>query len=358
MRWLCLVLLVACVDDPARGPSTTSRVARVSFPLQRLPEQDVLFVVDNSPAMAAHRERILANARNFMNVLATVQGSLDLHVGVITTDVAADGGAMHSASAVTGRFLVEHLNPDLTRTRNFTGAPGEVLAAMLDVGTTGSPEPRPLDAIRGAIANPVNTGFRRPTADLAIVILTPNDDHGDRELAEDVDFLRALAGERTLVIGAAMGPPRPNLGSLRRPPCAVRAARLADLLERFPNRATSTTICQADLSGVFNSLGGMWPSSVGNPCLGSPLLDADPETAGLQRECNAWLEHRDGAEVLVEEVLPPCGGDDPARCYRIVEDKRNCPDNSLVPPTGNLMVDLNDRFARAPTLAVVECVVE
>ncbi len=99
--WLVACVAVACAEPAApQGPFITSRVVRKEALLPRRAALDVLFVVDSSPAMAAHRQTLVANATRFIDMLETNGGGLpDLHLGVVTTDVGTRGALDASSTA-------------------------------------------------------------------------------------------------------------------------------------------------------------------------------------------------------------------------------------------------------------------
>jgi hypothetical protein len=172
--------------------------------LRSLPNRDldILFVIDDSPSMA-DKQVALANAfPQMMDVLSQVDGGLpNLHIGVVTTDLGTlgsdsaqpgpaigqlgaggcagqgKGGTLQtSGAAVTDAFLSDVEGPGGTRVRNYTGALRDVFSTMARVGDGGCGFEQPLAAMAHALVNPTNAGFLRPEANLAIVILSDEDD--------------------------------------------------------------------------------------------------------------------------------------------------------------------------------------
>lgn len=399
----------------------TSKVARVVLPLPRPMRVDLLFVVDNSPAMQPHRETLLANSRNFINTLNTIQGGLpDVHIAVTTTDVGTrganetssvprgdcstegDAGGFQVSSSVFGSFIVDRVLADGTRGGNYLGDLDDAFAAMFDVGSSGCSVPRPLEAMRRALSNPANDGFRRVHAKLAVIFVTNHDDCSflesafldgetsgcvlrDDELVpldDYVDFLRSLALDPSdIMVASIMGPAEPFivLDGVPRPSCtfdpqhaessltapiqpAPRSAqpgvRLQAFLDRFPNRSATTTLCRHDLTGALVLFPELPTSSWPNPCLSSPLLDVDPDRPGLQPDCNAWVELQ--TIPITIETLPRCIHVGTDRCWFIEHNPRACPTSPFDPTIPNLAVMIRPRFSVGPVpeVAVVECAVE
>jgi hypothetical protein len=177
------------------------RVEYKDVPIRRPKQYDLLFVIDNSPAMSAHRANLVSNFKNFVNVLDTIEGGLpDMHIGVITTDLGTrgarddasqigrpvgacvgdgDGGALRHTAAVQGSFIIDaQRSPsDLSRVHNYAGTLAEAFTELADVGTTGCEFPQPLEAMKQALVeHPLNAGFLRDAAYLVIVFITAQDD--------------------------------------------------------------------------------------------------------------------------------------------------------------------------------------
>lgn len=364
-RRLLLVLAVAaCVHDAGPlGPEVTSRVQRFDYQVVQAARIDLLFVIDNSPAMAPHRERLRANFAPFMQVLATLQGGLpSLHLGVVTTD-----GRLRTSARVDGAFISDLRYESPLRVRNYTGELADVFAELADVGSDGDVYTRPLDAIRLALDHPANAGFLRADSYLAVVVISATDDcsfapsfpllpttspaiaaarcHAYRDELLDVTAaaaaLMARRSDPSRVAAAAIigpdGPPALRLGGGGAleigPSCsdevggATAAPRLHAFLEQFPHRSTSTSLCQPNLADALALFSGPFHLPSGGACVDAPLLDVDPARDGVQAECSAAYWFPDGAQ----RVIPSCGrGEgvdlvDRAPCWSIQDDTTQCP---------------------------------
>lgn len=160
---------------------------------------DALFVIDDSPAMAAMHDKLLGAFPSFITAFASPSrgGYPDLHVAVVTTSLgggrfanvpgceaggegARDGAFRHPAAAglAAGDTFMRFNGSPL----NFAADPGVVFSALADVGTGGCPYPQPLAAARRALAraqdpaDPDNGGFLRADARLLVVVVTDQDD--------------------------------------------------------------------------------------------------------------------------------------------------------------------------------------
>ncbi|MDQ3301250.1 MAG: hypothetical protein M3619_32110 [Myxococcota bacterium] len=186
---ICLVswlALASCVDpaDPIE-PQITSGVLRKEIPMVVNRQLDLLFVIDSSPAMAPHRERLLASYRDMISALRTLPGGLpDLHLAVVTADLgthslqaAIPGCTLRGDDAVFSGYLVDEWQETGQRLRNYSGDLEDAFVRIADVGSSGCPITQPLEAARRAlVAQPENAGFLRPNAYLGIVVLAANDD--------------------------------------------------------------------------------------------------------------------------------------------------------------------------------------
>jgi hypothetical protein len=194
-------MLVACTlsekkaddddDDPAR-------VTAVEITTLRTADLDVLFVIDDSARMSSKQISFRAAITRFFALLDTDGFVPNLHVGVVSTDMGAQtlagGGPIPggcSASGEAGVLLASGValdNGDLfvrdvdrgdgIRARNFQNTIDATVGQMVTLGESGCGIEQPLHALRVALDpdNLSNVGFLRTEAQLAIIILTDEDD--------------------------------------------------------------------------------------------------------------------------------------------------------------------------------------
>jgi len=405
MRLVVLVVLtLGCTSDPqpATGPVTTSHVVRREIPLGIQHQLDLLFVVDNSPQMAAHRATLIANARNFIDVLDREPlGFPDLHLAVITTDVGSrgagdntasvhgdcsengDAGVMKAAGAIGHNYFTDQRRGDGIRELDYDGSLDDALAATFEALPTGCSFPRPLEAVRRAVANPANAGFVRDDAYLAVIFLTASDDcsfthetfldgadafscvEQPNALVPVADFAAALknlkADPAKVVVGGAFGPAEPFVSDPQtrtvEPSCTATDAQLRSrdaqpgvrmhaFFDQFPNRSQAISLCESDLTDALGLLDVLVKTTLGVACFDEPLVDRDPETPDLQAECASWLEFAGDQRVLTE-----CTDGDARTCWRFTEDP-SCPLDALRLDFDNYLPSIE------PTLAVIECVAQ
>jgi hypothetical protein len=96
--------------------------------------------------------------------------------------------------------------------------------------------------------------------------------------------------------------------------------RLQSFFDLFPNRNSSTTICQNDFSEALEGTANLIAQSAGTPCIGKPLLDVDPGTPGVQVDC--IVEDTLGTNVT---IVDPCDDTNTPTCWRLEIDAFTCP---------------------------------
>jgi hypothetical protein len=194
---LALALLAGCPDrtisevNPEQG-----RVEYKDIPVTVNRDIDILFVVDNSKSMADKQTNLAANFDDFINVLQTIPGGLpNVHIGVVSSDMGAkatqdatpasgvsgcngsgDDGKLRTNPSVTGAFLSDSDSGTGTRIKNYTGDLATVFGQIAKVGDTGCGFEQHLESMKRALTNPVNSGFLRPEAYLAVIFIADEDD--------------------------------------------------------------------------------------------------------------------------------------------------------------------------------------
>lgn len=283
--------LAACTDDfDRRPPDVQSHVARYFVPEMPAHQLDLLFVIDDTTAMAPYQDRLAELPRVTEAILSTLPGGLpDLRIGVTT-----NGGELRTLPEIAEPYLAIELHPDGAPTTNFTGSLADALAPLLDVDATSSGPNQLLDAAGRALAS----GFVREDSRLEIITISATDDGSLASPADYASALEAMKTDRLDVLVSGIYPP----GS----------PRLDAFHAAFPGRSSVTSIDRAD-----------WPSLWLPPslpdfkfarfCFPGPL-DIDPVAPGDQYDCSmSYWDH----EVELAP-LPMCGTEEP--CWELVED--------------------------------------
>lgn len=139
---------------------------------------DILWVVDNSCSMLEEQQNLATSFGSFITDLTRADPPVDYHLGIITTDAAAEGGALRPlATDATKRYIA--CNEDGIAGCNVLD---EALAfeQTIAVGTGGGAIEKGLLAAHLALTDPmkstVNAGFLRDEAALYVVVVS---DEGD-----------------------------------------------------------------------------------------------------------------------------------------------------------------------------------
>lgn len=184
----------ACSSTPSHNATQQELASVPALPNHNL---DVLFVVDSSGSMADEQQLLAANFPRFMQQLEALPGGLpNVHIGVVTTDVGTQGSG--SVGGCTGfgdagnlqlqGFTTTDGKPFLSnvadgtcetaRNKNYEGELGAAFSQLAHVGSNGCGLEQPLEAMKRALATnrTANADFLRDDANLAIVIVTDEDD--------------------------------------------------------------------------------------------------------------------------------------------------------------------------------------
>lgn len=212
---------------------------------------DVLFVDDNSESMASKQTKL----GNALESFITGLGKVDWQIGITTTDTST------GAYGIQGSLIdFEGLGtPILTKKYpNYA-------QAFLDTvqrRETGSGDERPMRAIMQAIEkrNTDNAGFFRRGADLAVVLLTDEDEASNGNTTankpdEVVDtFVKAFGGYNNLIVyGIMVSPNDKNCYEAEKNKGTKYANVLAELVDMTGGEIGS--ICDTDYGPTLDAIG-------------------------------------------------------------------------------------------------------
>jgi hypothetical protein len=205
-----------------------------TYELNPVRDIDILFMVDNSPSMAEEQGNVRRNFPVFMEELKKIPGGLpNVHIGVVSSDLGAgsqplgnggcprpggDRGIFQSKPNcgldANSLFISSSNNGTVN---NFQGAIENVFSCIANLGTAGCGYEHQLQATRVALyerVTPQNAGFLRENAQLAIILITDEDDCSastDSNLfVDDMSFPMTSASFRCSQVGHlcnGMSPP-------------------------------------------------------------------------------------------------------------------------------------------------------
>ena len=182
--------------------STTAAVTAATDDASAAPgDLDILFMIDNSSSMTEMQQKLAAQIPAFVTALQSLPNGLpNVHIAVVSSDMGAPGdqttalgctmvgddGLFQSAPRATctdttlaaGATFISNVDG----VANYTGNLADVFSCIAGLGDTGCGFEHQLASISralGADGSPApaqNAGFLRPGAELAIVLLSNEDD--------------------------------------------------------------------------------------------------------------------------------------------------------------------------------------
>lgn len=279
-----LVVCAACIDDDetTTGLDGVSHVDWHELPGRGPQQTDLLFVIDDSIAMAPYQDRLAALPANVAEQLAAHGiGRLDLRIAVTSND-----GVLRTNGSIGGSFLTMRAEYDLSHTTNFSGTLEEALRPLLNVGVDATGPSTPLAAVRRVIEeNP--DGFLRPNAYLAIVVVSAADDASPDSATEYAQLATSTKPDPAAVsVGGIVVQPAPRLDAF---------------FAEFPYRNGVVSIDDADYAPAFAKLI-FERETLALPCMRA--ADVDPDAPGAQYDCTFTLIMGDSERVIGECRLP------------------------------------------------------
>lgn len=166
-------------EVPLLGVGAEDAIFEEVYAQQDAGAVDVLFVVDNSGSMSGELNALAGAFSTFISSFINL--GLDYHIGVVTTDM----DSASQSGRLVGAFIDEN-------TPNATG----VFTQQAAQGAAGSGDERGMDAAKAALTAPLiqseNAGFLRTDANLAIVVVSDEDDSSTIRANAFATWLEAL----------------------------------------------------------------------------------------------------------------------------------------------------------------------
>lgn len=164
--FLALSLASLVVFGTACNETTLTRPGGQQVLFQNPPtEVDILLVVDNSCSMQDEQNELAQGFDRFVEYFELAD--VDYHIGVTTTDMEADGGALQTSDGI--RFIT----PD-------TEDAADVFQDLVQVGIAGWPWEKGLataaHALSDDLAEGANAGFLRDDALLSVIFISDEED--------------------------------------------------------------------------------------------------------------------------------------------------------------------------------------
>jgi hypothetical protein len=309
----CRGELAPLCEDGSCGTQTSSRK---TFQMTVNAKVDILFVVDDTNAMAPHLNLLAAGFADIGHRLQDMDPPLSLHAGFVRAG-RCDMSMRGLACGVTPpeQFMRSEWCGSMP---NFSSGFADLIACLADFGTADCGPAQPLSAAVQAVTGsprPGWEGFLRPNAYLMILLVVATDDaSGDPNLptavSDLVSRLKELKADPSQILVSVVGPADCATGDVPGP-------RLIELVTAFGANGLYAGLCGGDpLPAALQRL--LSPPSFDRlqpPCLGN-VRDIDLVTPGLQAEC-AVEHHSIGPDgSLANTPLPSCDQGAPP-CWRL-----------------------------------------
>ncbi len=321
------LVLAGCADEPGHRalPSTSSAglgwqpvVTTLFTSAMSRTEIDVLFVVDDSPAIAGVAANLIAQYSAFAQVFqASVVGAPPMHVAFVPATLpSSDCSPPDVRAAICGiappdQFLtVDYCGVD----QNSSGSLADAFACLGNFGAGGCGTSQPLEAARRTLGVDPDGGaltgrasFVSRGARLLIVFVTARDDASTQDgalvpVGRYVGFFESLTGSPDVFL-SVIGPEGcPSGASV----AATATPRLDDAVQAFGRFGVSQPICDPTLTGAFAAAVSEASVFLTPPCLG-PIKDIDPTRPGLQPDCLIDDDIEEADHSRREIAMPVCG---------------------------------------------------
>jgi hypothetical protein len=277
---------------------------------------DVLFVVDDTPAMTPYAGALAAG---FADIAVALEGlsprvPASLHVGVVRAgrcDQSTRGAGCGIAAGE--QFLRAERCGTVT---NFSGALTDALTCIGDLGATNCGPAQPLAAAIDALATPPRRGwegFLRADAYLMVVVIGAGDDASARPAIDVATFIKGLKADPSQAAVSAIVPRSCATGD---------SPRLTEFVNQFGANGLLADLCVGELAPALQRITNASDSELQPPCLRS-VRDTDLDAPGLQADC-VFADHPRAADgTWTTATLPSCDVAAPP-CWRLVPNAAGC----------------------------------
>ncbi|HTL36013.1 MAG TPA: hypothetical protein VL326_22940 [Kofleriaceae bacterium] len=313
-RALAVLLVIAGCLDESSATTDFEGIAKVN--VMELPASgpemiDILFVLDNSAAIAPYLDRMATLPAAVANGYTEINdGLVNAHIAVVTSS-----GWPRTGPGISDAYVAMSPEFDFTWVTNYEGTLVDRLSSLMTFDATDVAPNRTLATIAYGVDR--IAGFHRENASLGIVIVSASDDSSPDD---PLDYARRLKGRfadpASIIVSRITSAPTPRLDAFT---------------SAFPYRNKVLSFDDADYTPAIATFANLIRVLLGARCWHAS--DVDLETPGPQYDCTVTLKIRD-----TERVLPPCRLPGEEFCWSVVPgDKQNCiwppePVDLLMPP--------------------------
>jgi hypothetical protein len=318
---LVVAVLAASCDGALPGPCEDGSCGqqgswRKTFQSTVSRRIDVLFVVDDTPAMAPYAGALAAGFADMAAALETLpQASpASLHVGVVGAGRCGQSTRGAACGIAAGeQFLRAEWCETVT---NFSGALTDALACVGDLGSTNCAPAQPLAAAVDALATPPRPGwegFLRPDAYLMVVVIAAGDDASAQPPIDVARFIKGSKADPSQVVASVIVP---------RSCAAGDPVRLSEFVNQFGANGLLLDLCAGQFAPALQRLTDNISVSLQPPCL-RDVRDTDLDTPGLQPDCTFEDHLRTADGTWTTAILPSCDSAAPP-CWRLTPIGQGC----------------------------------
>jgi hypothetical protein len=300
-------------EDGSCGQQASWRKAFQSVVSRRI---DVLFVVDDTPAMTPYAGLL---ATGFADMAAVLQGlpqpgPASLHVGVVRAG-ACDQSTRGAACGIAAgeQFLRAEWCETVT---NFSGALADALACTGDLGTTNCAPAQPLATAAAALAMPPRPGwegFLRRDAYLVVVVIAAGDDASAQPALDVANLIKGVKADPSQVMASVIAP---------RSCAAGDSPRLTEFVNQFGANGLLLDLCAGQFAPALQLLTESINCELQPPCL-RDVRDTDLDKPGLQPDCVFEDHVRAPDGTWTTATLPSCDVAAPP-CWRMIPSGQGC----------------------------------
>lgn len=253
---------------PLRVVGKDANTIHDRFFQRKRPQQDIVFVIENSSQMGANLKNLNKNIRAYIRWATHL--NVNYRIGVVPADLS---GKTPDPACIRKPWI-----------HNRTKNPLSTLERLAHLGTGGADLQQPLEAMKRATLAGCNQGFFRRNALLNIVFLSSTPDYSPQTTRQYVHYFRSFKGFRNLAMlraNAVVGPPAsgcrvPAYGT------ALPAPRLWEVAKQL--HGVQTSFCSSNWSSSLSAIGSLlW----GPPT--TFFLSHQPEPASIQVLVNRKL---------------------------------------------------------------------
>jgi hypothetical protein len=266
---------------------------------------DLLFVVDDTPAMAPYLDRVATGlAQMAAELVGTSSRPLNLHVGFVRAG-GCDASTRAGACGVNPpeQFLRSEWCNTMT---NDSLAFVDAFTCLGAFGAASCGPAQPLAAALHAVADPPDAGwetFLRADAYLMVVVIAAQDDASGpagapTPILDLATRLKAVKADPSQIVVSVIGPGDCGAGD-------TFAARLTAFVNEFGANGLVVGLCSEQLPAALHRVTETVSDGLQPPCL-EHVRDTDPRTPGLQSECTVVENIATPDHSVVSQSLPSC----------------------------------------------------